>query len=944
MTLSPQFLDELRARTTLSTLVGRTTKLQKAGREYRACCPFHNEKTPSFYVNDDKGFYHCFSADTKVITRSGRREIGDLADQSAEVLSRDGQWKHAAFKAYGKQQLWRIDLSRNGMRKTILATSGHRWFVNGRASDVVTAELRQGHALLAALPAKRTDWTLDPSGIRHGVVFGDGTMYQGVYGTVNLHGGKDAALAQWFPDQQHHAHERTGGKSYLRVYGGRTFEGFKELPDIAMPDAYLLGFLAGYLAADGHVAKDGTVMLNSADADALEAVRDIALRLGIATYGRTTLMRTGFGTAPSALHRIHFVTSTLAPTMFLLDQARTRFAERAKAFDRLRWVVRSVEPTDRIEQVFCAEVPDGHAFTLEDNILTGNCFGCSAHGDAIRWMTDQRGLPFMDAVKELAQAAGMELPAMDPRAAEQAEAAKGLHEACADAAAWFTNQLNGLAGADARDVLAKRGITPETARAFGLGFAPDTRGGLKAALKDYGDALLVEAGLLVKVDDKAPYDRFRGRLMIPIRDQRGRTIAFGGRVIGAGEPKYLNSPETPLFDKGRTLYNLDRAAAPARKAGRVIVVEGYMDVIALAQAGFGEVVAPLGTALTEAQLERLWRMADVPVLCFDGDAAGQKAALRAAHRALPVLTSRRSLSFITLPPGQDPDDLVRSAGAAAFETLVREPQPLIDRLWQHELAATTLYTPEQRAGLKQRLQELAGTIEDPIVRREYEGDFRNRCYEHFAVRRRPAAPFTAARPGKRGANGQWKQPIEAPTQEAKAVHETGIDPILAKAVLAGLIRHPVEIARHMEVLGSLRIADGTLARLFEAVVDLAVDQDSDGQTLDSEDLRTILAKSGFGDLASELLRADRMPYSFTRSSGDPVQARSDLDEAIAVMVAGPEVDAALERATAACRRELSDAAFTRQVALVRERQALEERLANLMQAHNDEQTLGSEAN
>ncbi|MDG6746502.1 toprim domain-containing protein, partial [Staphylococcus aureus] len=170
-----------------------------------------------------------------------------------------------------------------------------------------------------------------------------------------------------------------------------------------------------------------------------------------------------------------------------------------------------------------------------------------------------------------------------------------------------------------------------------LGFAPDSRGKLKAALADYGDPALIECGLLIKVDGKDPYDRFRGRLMIPIRDARGRVIAFGGRIIGEGEPKYLNSPDTPLFDKGRTLYNLDRAAAAVRKSGRVLVVEGYMDVIALAQAGIEEAVAPLGTALTEHQLERLWRMVDVPTLCFDGDAAGQKAAIRAAHRALPLL-------------------------------------------------------------------------------------------------------------------------------------------------------------------------------------------------------------------------------------------------------------------------------------------------------------------
>ena len=249
----------------------------------------------------------------------------------------------------------------------------------------------------------------------------------------------------------------------------------------------------------------------------------------------------------------------------------------------------------------------------------------------------------------------MEVPAPDPRAAERQERAKGLNEAMEDAARWFETTLAGLDGTSARALIERRGLKPETVSAFGLGFAPDSKTRHAARnSRSYGDPLLIEAGLLINVEDKQPYDRFRGRLMIPIRDPRGRVIAFGGRVIGDGEPKYLNSPDTPLFDKGRTLYNLDRALPAARKADRVIVVEGYMDVIALAQAGIGEAVAPLGTALTEAQLERLWRIADVPILCFDGDAAGQKAALRAAHRALPMLAPGRSLQFATLPEGPGP--------------------------------------------------------------------------------------------------------------------------------------------------------------------------------------------------------------------------------------------------------------------------------------------------
>ncbi len=573
------------------------------------------------------------------------------------------------------------------------------------------------------------------------------------------------------------------------------------------------------------------------------------------------------------------------------------------------------------------------SFYVNDDKGFYHCFGCSAHGDAIRWMTDQRGLPFMDAVKELAQSAGLDLPAMDRQSAEKAERARGLHEAMADAAAWFVEQLGGLGGADARALLDRRGISAETARAFGMGFAPDSRGKLKTALKDYGDAMLVESGMLISVEGKEPYDRFRGRLMIPIRDARGRTIAFGGRILDSGEPKYLNSPDTPLFDKGRTLYNLDRAAPAARKSGRVLVVEGYMDVIALAQAGIGEAVAPLGTALTEPQLERLWRMVDVPILCFDGDSAGQKAALRAAHRALPMLAPGQSLSFVTLPEGQDPDDVVKKGGVAAMEKLLATLEPLVDRLWTTELSAEPLDTPEQRAGLRQRLFELAGGIADASVRSEYQNEFRRRFDALFAIQRRPFVPYEKRK-------GPWKPPVAPVTADAKAFRAAGIDRVLAKAVLAGLIRHPAEIARHMEVLGSLKLVDGALGRLFEAVVDLALED----QALDSGSLMTILTKSGFDAVAGDLLRADTMPYSFTVEFGDPILARADLDEAIAILVARPEVDAALAHATSTMQADFTDEAFERQVALVREKQALEDRLANLVQSNEDARALGPEGN
>src|SRR4051794_40401237 len=296
-------------------------------------------------------------------------------------------------------------------------------------------------------------------------------------------------------------------------------------------------------------------------------------------------------------------------------------------------------------------------------------------------------MPFMDAVKELAAKAGMDVPAPDPRAQEQAERTASLTDVMAEVAKWYSEQLNGLAGADARDYLKRRGIDAATAQRFGLGLAPDNRTSLKRALGKLGEDKLIDTGMLIQPEEgeKESYDRFRGRLMIPIRDPRGRVIGFGGRILGDGEPKYLNSPQTVLFDKGRTLYNLDQAGPASRAAKRLIVVEGYMDVIALDRAGISEVVAPNGTAVTEAQLERMWRVDPFPILCFDGDAAGQKAAVRAADRALPIIAPDRTLKFVALPAGQDPDDVIAAGGVQLFQKLLGAHISLSEFLWRSEL-------------------------------------------------------------------------------------------------------------------------------------------------------------------------------------------------------------------------------------------------------------------
>ncbi|MBA3668402.1 MAG: DNA primase [Sphingomonas sp.] len=566
------------------------------------------------------------------------------------------------------------------------------------------------------------------------------------------------------------------------------------------------------------------------------------------------------------------------------------------------------------------------SFTINDEKGFYHCFGCGAHGDAIRFLTDARGLPFMDAVKELAGKAGLYVPAPDPRDRDKQERSAGLHDVMAAAQRWFGEQLAGIDGGAARAYLAKRGIDAKTIERFGIGFAPDSRGKLKAALKELGEDKLVDTGMLImpEEENKQSYDRFRGRLMFPIRDQRGRVIAFGGRILGDGELKYLNSPETALFDKGRTLYNLDLAGPASRKAGRVIVVEGYMDVIALDRAGIGEVVAPNGTAVTEAQLERLWRLEPAPICCFDGDAAGQKAAVRAAMRALPHLAPERTLRFVALPQGQDPDDLVRSGGRLAVEALLAQPEPLVERLWRHEAAAAPLDTPEARAGLKARLMDHAQAIGDPSVRQLYRDDWLRR----FEALVRPEAagrgPFIARKPWKKNKDGRFVPPDPPASVAARAIGSSGIDRATARALVLGHALFPDAIGDHVETLASLPIADRNLAAVRDRMVDVSMS----GDTLDRHAIATILASEETGAAWREVSKGGDMRFTFTRSDSEPEAARRDLGLAIQAVVATAEVEAALGAATERLKAG-DDRAFEEQQQLHALREAMKERLASL---------------
>ena len=436
----------------------------------------------------------------------------------------------------------------------------------------------------------------------------------------------------------------------------------------------------------------------------------------------------------------------------------------------------------------------GPSFHVNDEKAFYHCFGCGAHGDAISWLVEHDGMQFMDAVKELAQAAGLDMPAMDPRQAERDREFEAMREIMARAARWFTMEKPG--SDTAMSYLEQRDIMPLVALDFDIGYAPRGRGvpRLLEHLNDVNIDMLVKLGLVKRKDDGETYDAFRGRIMFPIHDTRGRVIGFGGRILGQGEPKYLNSPDTPLFDKGRTLFNYHRAAPAARKEGRLVIVEGYMDTIALCRAGVTEVVAPNGTALTEAQMMSAWRLADEPIVCMDGDKAGLAAMARAAIKALPLLEPGKSLRFVAPPAGKDPDDVLREGGLDAVQSMLASPRPLADVLWAHERNAHPADTPEQVAGLKARMPAHVRSIKNADVREAYGQDILRRFATTFGVTPQgtgatPQGPQIRSTSTERPPFSR-KPAYVPPSAAQRQIRNVGIGQEIERAILIGLLHFP----------------------------------------------------------------------------------------------------------------------------------------------------------
>jgi DNA primase len=484
------------------------------------------------------------------------------------------------------------------------------------------------------------------------------------------------------------------------------------------------------------------------------------------------------------------------------------------------------------------------SFTVNDEKGFYHCFGCAAHGDAIRFVQEFDKLNYPEAIERLAGECGLPLPERSHYDEVQEKKITTLYDVMEHANQWFKAQLGTSQGEVARRYLRERGISDETVSQFHIGFAPASRDGLKQALLKMGisDGLMKDAGLIIVPDNGgAAYDRFRARLMFPIRDMRGKVIAFGGRILPAlvqgDQPgaKYLNSPETELFKKGEVLYNLDRAKVAAREAGQLVAVEGYMDVIALAQAGIGYAVAPLGTALTASHIKLMWRTAREPVLCFDGDAAGGRAMERAAEQALPLLVPGCSLNFAVLPASEDPDTLIRTQGVKAMLDILSAANPLSETMFDLCQRREGADTPEKQAALEMKLMQVSEGISNATVKNYYRQFFRQKLWE--MQRGKPAAKKEAARPA-------LLLPEASEQQELAR---------LERELMRLVVRQPVllQLADVEEIFARIVFSRSEFAQMQQHILGAA---QSGGVLAD------ILAKAGF---------AQQMEILLKQSAADP---------------------------------------------------------------------------
>ncbi|MGL5447360.1 MAG: DNA primase [Rhabdaerophilum sp.] len=484
------------------------------------------------------------------------------------------------------------------------------------------------------------------------------------------------------------------------------------------------------------------------------------------------------------------------------------------------------------------------SFYVNDQKQFYHCFSSGKHGDIFSFVSETEGLSFPEAVERLANEAGVTLPKLTPETVEREKARAGLNEALEIAALFFEEQLKSPAGRDARAYLSGRDLGADVIARFRLGYAPGERFALRdhLASKNVPSEVMIEAGLLVSAEDiTVPYDRFRDRVMFPIQDVKGRVVAFGGRALSKDvQAKYLNSPETPVFHKGGMLYNLNRARKPAHDASNLYLVEGYVDCIALDRAGLANVVAPLGTALTEDQLALVWRIAGEPILCFDGDKAGLRAAHRALDLALPMIGAGKTLRFSFLPEGMDPDDLLRSRGADALREALAKPRPLVDVLTEREITRHPVETPEQRADLEKRLFGAVARIADDDLKRHYRDAISERLRAIFRPGNAARGGAASNRPGGQRRRLAPNEPLR-PSDMASMIGgaseglkrnalfrpASGLMAREAALVLAA-VHHPDLVEAEAETFAELILASPETRTIRSALLDLAAKGEHQG--------------------------------------------------------------------------------------------------------------------
>ncbi|HEU5048340.1 MAG TPA: DNA primase [Rickettsiales bacterium] len=593
----------------------------------------------------------------------------------------------------------------------------------------------------------------------------------------------------------------------------------------------------------------------------------------------------------------------------------SEFIERLRHHTPLSQVIGKRMPVKRHGREFHGLCPfhkeKSPSFTVNDEKGFFHCFGCGAHGDAIGFIKDYEGISYIEAVERLAGEVGMQVPQMTREAKQQEQKRHSIEDTVALAAKWFVHQLSARGGEEARHYLADRALGAAMVEQFGLGYAPAGREELKSALMKQGisEAMLIEAGLLAKADDGRTYDRFRGRLMFPIRNARGVIVAFGGRILPSQQSKhaakYLNSPETPIFKKGEMLFAYDIASRAARETNTMIVAEGYMDVIALHQAGFTTAVAPLGTAVTEPQLRLLWRAVPEPIFCLDGDAAGARAMKRAAELAIPLLKPGHSLRLVSLTGGDDPDSLIKRAGPSAMRTLLAQSKVLSHFLWESAVTEIGTETPEKRAMLEQHLLKTADAVADTIVKQHLRDYFKGQ----MNVLKRPGKFAKAVLPPVK--------PGVLPDENDTEAHLGRLEEEIAGLMIQYpfLLHHP-DIEEHF---AHMDFTQPVLDKIRCAVLEIG----SVAQGVEHAALCAALAERGFSEKVKTILQQNNVVQAKLRGgAAESPEAAVRAFEMAYCAYSDKKLDNEIKEASGALERDSSEQNFNRLQALQKQRDEL----------------------